>query len=201
MPYRGQLYTHYCSHLRHICEPVVYLMESVIMFKPCFWTLIIIININNSSIMQQLSIIFNKNEIIHYTSDCTHSKESTPPASMCRWFRVVMDVVRWRLAWSNCLMSLVISLTCAGETSQMLLSSENRRKIKRQTYVWSWKIKGSLKGAKGRRWTSNLFACLGPLSFIYWLILLAFPHSRWRTETHGRCITFTLNNSPHRPLL
>lgn len=47
----------------------------------------------------------------------THSKESTPPASMCRWFRVVMEVVRWRLAWSNCFMSLVISLTCAG-TSQ-----------------------------------------------------------------------------------
>lgn len=48
---------------------------------------------------------------------CTYSKESTPPASMCRWFRVVMEVVRWRLAWSNCFMSLVISLTCAG-TSQ-----------------------------------------------------------------------------------
>lgn len=44
----------------------------------------------------------------------THSKESTPPASICRWFRVVMEVVRWRLAWSNCFMSRVISLTCAG---------------------------------------------------------------------------------------
>lgn len=27
-----------------------------------------------------------------------YSKESTPPASMCRWFRVVIEVVRWRLA-------------------------------------------------------------------------------------------------------
>lgn len=45
----------------------------------------------------------------------THSKESTPPANICRWLRVVMDVVRWRLAWSNCFMSLVISLTCAGK--------------------------------------------------------------------------------------
>lgn len=41
----------------------------------------------------------------------TYSRESTPPASMCRWFRVVIDVVRWRLAWSNCLMSRVISFT------------------------------------------------------------------------------------------
>lgn len=40
-----------------------------------------------------------------------YSRESTPPASMCRWFRVVIEVVRWRLAWSNCLISRVISFT------------------------------------------------------------------------------------------
>lgn len=27
-----------------------------------------------------------------------YSRESTPPASMCRWFSVVIEVVRWRLA-------------------------------------------------------------------------------------------------------
>lgn len=43
--------------------------------------------------------------------DMAYSRESTPPASMCRWFRVVIEVVRWRLAWSNCLISRVISLT------------------------------------------------------------------------------------------
>ena len=30
-----------------------------------------------------------------------------------------MDVVRWRLAWSNCFMSLVISLTCGRKKKQM----------------------------------------------------------------------------------
>lgn len=41
----------------------------------------------------------------------TYSRESTPPASMWRWLRVVMEVVRWRLAWSSCLISRVISFT------------------------------------------------------------------------------------------
>jgi len=30
---------------------------------------------------------------------------------MCRWLRVVIDIVRFLLAWSSCLISLVISLT------------------------------------------------------------------------------------------
>ena len=54
-----------------------------------------------------------------FLNDCTHSKESTPPANICKWLRVVMDVVRWRLAWSNCFMSLVISLTCGRKKKQM----------------------------------------------------------------------------------
>lgn len=48
-------------------------------------------------------------------SVATYSSESTPPASMCRWLRVVMDVVRLRFAWSSCLMSRVISFTWARE--------------------------------------------------------------------------------------
>lgn len=45
-------------------------------------------------------------------TDDTHCKESTPPTSMWRWLSVVMELVRCRLAWSSCLMSLVISFTC-----------------------------------------------------------------------------------------
>lgn len=41
----------------------------------------------------------------------TYSRFSTPPTKMWRWLRVVMDVVRCRLAWSSCFMSLVISFT------------------------------------------------------------------------------------------
>ena len=40
-----------------------------------------------------------------------YHNESTPPTNICRWFKVVMELVKWRLAWSSCLMSLVISLT------------------------------------------------------------------------------------------
>lgn len=39
---------------------------------------------------------------------------------MCRWFRVVIEVVRWRFAWSNCLMSRVISFTWRKATFYML---------------------------------------------------------------------------------
>jgi len=31
---------------------------------------------------------------------------------MCKWFKVVIEVVRFLLAWSSCFMSRVISLTC-----------------------------------------------------------------------------------------
>ena len=39
------------------------------------------------------------------------AKVAVPLTNMCRWFKVVMAVVRFLLAVSNCLMSRVISFT------------------------------------------------------------------------------------------
>lgn len=46
-----------------------------------------------------------------YLTTLTYIKESTPPTSICRWFSVVIEVVKCRLPWSSCLISRVISLT------------------------------------------------------------------------------------------
>lgn len=59
---------------------------------------------------------------------------------MCRWFRVVMDVVRWRLAWSSCFMSLVISLTyreCPKKTKKKRQKRVNELHNTYTTYALS----------------------------------------------------------------
>lgn len=76
----------------------------------------------------------------------THSKESTPPTSMCRWFRVVMEVVRWRLAWSNCFMSLVISLTCAGTSQTGKANNPQGERVGKTT----WNEGGGQSTQKGK---------------------------------------------------
>lgn len=67
----------------------------------------------------------------------TYSRESTPPASMCRWFRVVIEVVRWRFAWSNCLMSRVISFTWRRATFYILIHCSITFRIRTKLFYCS----------------------------------------------------------------
>lgn len=53
----------------------------------------------------------------------THCKLSTPSTRMCKWFKVVIEAVRFLLAKSNCLMSLVISLTVSSDCSALSFMS------------------------------------------------------------------------------
>lgn len=159
--------------------------------------------------------------------NCTHSKESTPPANICRWLRVVMEVVRWRLAWSNCLMSLVISLTCAGRGTRESVWSKDKREGNRHrtekgrcetrwtNYWWGngtktnrarmthplvWEIIAPIC-LSGEGLVVNLLYSPIPLSFL-WLSLTYTDtkHSAsCSRQTHGRCISLTLTKSPHCP--
>ena len=49
---------------------------------------------------------------------------------MCKWLRVVMAVVRFLLAVSSCLMSLVMSLTMASDSPALALMSRICGQIK-----------------------------------------------------------------------
>lgn len=60
-----------------------------------------------------------------------------------------MEVVRWRLAWSNCFMSLVISLTCAGRRTKHRFWSKNKDRQRKRKYL------GRKKEVKVQRWESE----------------------------------------------
>lgn len=59
----------------------------------------------------------------------TNERESTPPTNMCRWFNVVMELVRFFLAWSSCLMSLVISFTLKKKNLWTFQTSDNKHEV------------------------------------------------------------------------
>ena len=44
---------------------------------------------------------------------------STPSTSICKWFNVVIDVVKFLLAASSCLMSRVISFTLVSDSAAL----------------------------------------------------------------------------------
>ena len=93
----------------------------------------------------------------------TFFKVRTPPTNICKWFKVVIADVKFLLATSSCLMSLVMSLTVASDSAALVLIS---RIWEKRSTIEDWASAKAKEASSTPAWLRPDFRGLEDLRWI-----------------------------------